>query len=421
MKGVCKIHLPVFVFPSFSAATSKFATMSYQISDEDHEVPPAAEPPLPDVVEDESAPDTAAALDENGQDDDARAPPPDPETATADDLVDEETRESYANILATQRFVAMSEEDQRILRLQQAEIADLLERSEELGKNEYFNVSYFTSETRKVWQQREMDDRSTSNADRPNAVRLFPNAEAAEHQRALFQKLREDHSLEDREELKRRHPLLFNRVVRDEARREVFKSAMEARRQFNNTMQTQSALPLLLLQQQQQSGSNNSGALGATSTSCASSILNARKAPFTNGKGFQHLPEYIRGHVQQSASQCGQSPAGSTAGEQAKSEWVADVEERMIAANQIVDGVAPSLPPPKAPTLKEMLASQQKQLQDLATSEETTYKPLLESYFRYDAMVRGKLDKLAEDLGIGAPNPSDMGPPDVMSVEISAL
>jgi hypothetical protein len=344
-------------------------------------------------------------------DGDARGPPPDPETATADDLVDEETRESYANILATQKFIATSEEDQRILRLQQAEIIDLLDRAEELGKNEYFNVTYFTTETSRVWQERELQDRNTTNEERPNAVRLFPNAEAAEHQRLLFQKLREDHSLEDRDELKRRHPLLFNRVVRDEARRDVFKSAMEARRQFQSSMEHSSSMPLLLQQQHHQLQIANQtiapaghGVQQIGNSSVASSMLHATKAPYSNAHPFHCLPDYIRGSVQRSAAQQeARSPSGTS---QQKPEWVSDVEERMAAAGDIVAAAMDASPtaiepPPKAPaTLQEMLAAQGQQLRDLAISEETKYKPLLESYFRYDAMVRGKLDKLAQDLGI---------------------
>jgi GrpB-like predicted nucleotidyltransferase (UPF0157 family) len=343
-------------------------------------------------------------------DGDARGPPPDPETATADDLVDEETRESYANILATQKFIATSEEDQRILRLQQAEIIDLLDRAEELGKNEYFNVTYFTTETSRVWQERELQDRNTTNEERPNAVRLFPNAEAAEHQRLLFQKLREDHSLEDRDELKRRHPLLFNRVVRDEARREVFKSAMEARRQFQSSMEHSSSMPLLLQQQQHQLQIANQTIIPAShgvqqigNSSVASSMLHATKAPYSNAQPFHCLPDYIRGSVQRSAAQ--QETRSSNGTTQQKPEWVSDVEERLAAAGDIVAAAtdaSPAIePPPKAPaTLQEMLAAQGQQLRDLAISEETKYKPLLESYFRYDAMVRGKLDRLAQDLGI---------------------
>jgi hypothetical protein len=348
--------------------------------------------------ETESPPNVTPMIDDD-EGSDAHALPPDPETATADDLVDEDTRESYANLVATRRFLETSEEDQRILRLQQAEITDLLERAEELGKNEYFDVKYFTTETKRVWEERELQDRTTTDAERPYAVRLFPNAEAAEHQRLLFLKLREDHALEDREELKRRHPLLFNRVVRDESRREVFKQAMEARREYQTSMQTQSALPLLLLQQRQQLQHVGQATNQAPSTtSCASSILNARKAPYSSGQAFNCLPEYIRRGVQRSAPVA--KPRAASGESKPEDEWIQHVQAHMEAADQIVEGAALAVSPPKPPTLTEMLAAQDKQLVDLATREETRYKPLLESYFRYDAMVRGKLDKLAGDLGV---------------------
>lgn len=380
--------------------------MSYQLNESsttDGDRPPHSEEQRPAVSNDVPSDDDDAALPDVIDDGDARGQAPDPETATADDLVDEETRESYANILATQKFIATSEEDQRILRLQQAEIIDLLDRAEELGKNEYFDVKYFTTETSRVWKERELNDRDTTNEERPNAVRLFPNAEAAEHQRLLFQKLREDHSLEDREELKRRHPLLFNRVVRDESRREVFKSAMEARRQFQASQEHASSMPLLLQQQQHQLQIADKPAGNNTSSSVASSILHAKKAPYSNGQAFHCLPDYIRGEVQRSAPSL-QNQTNNSNGNVQKPEWVSDVEQQLEAADQIVTAATVSsavASPPKAPaTLREMLAAQDQQLRDLATSEETKYKPLLESYFRYDAMVRGKLDKLAKDLGI---------------------
>lgn len=296
-----------------------------------------------------------------------------PALANPEDLVDDETRESFANIQATQAFIANSEEDVRILLLQQAEICDFLERADELAKNEYFDITYFTSETRKVWGEREDEDMNGSSADKPFAVRLFPNKGDKEKQVRLKEKLREDHALEDRDELKRRHPLLFNRVVRDESRRLMFKEALEARRQYSalveHSIASGSHLPLLTA----------SATHALKQDSCSSTILNATKGTHST-KPFGSLPDYVRVEVQRAAE-----------AKEPTKDWKQAVAESMSAAEKVVEKVTR----PEGPSIATMLADQRKQLTALAEREETQYRPLLASYFAYDAAVRAKLDKLA--------------------------
>lgn len=353
--------------------------------------------------------DAAAKAYEEGDECDPDAPLLDPETATAEDLVDEDTREAYGNLRATIDFVANSQEDQRILLLQQAEIKDFLEHADD-AKIEYFNVAYWTGEAKKVWSERANEDSHAglgdamdTSASRPNAVRLFPSAIAAQAQEKLRERLKEDHALDDRDELRKRHPLLFNRVVRDESRRAVFSNAMEARRTYQSRMENPTSLPLLLqqhaaAQQQQQQGDTNSG-LSRVADSCASTSLHAIKAPSSKGKAFASLPQYIRHDVQSVVSE---TQANKFPNKRQAPPLLEAADSHMQEAERIVDTAtgSPSATCPsedaKPPSLQDMLAQQRQQLQDLVLREETQYRPLLASYFAYDEAVRQKLDRMSE-------------------------
>lgn len=320
----------------------------------------------------------------------------DPATATAEELVDEETRQSYNNILATQKFIATSIEEQRALMLQQAEIADLLERADELGKCEYFDVHYFTEQAKLCWKERELADASPTK-ERPNAVRLFPNQESVDRQRELRSRLREDHALEDREALKQRHPLLFNRVVRDESRRALFDSAVVARRNFETRSTVVDNSQLLLIEGPQQrtplltaSAANSEGP--SSIQSCTVTLAKPTKAATYATKPFGSLSAHVR-HGVQAAAEAPPHLAAETV----------NVADLMIPAQKIVDGVCGNNDASITPsaqiqplTLQEMLKQQRNQLVELQKREETVYQPLLDRYFAFNETVKERLFSLAE-------------------------
>ena len=327
----------------------------------------------------------------------------DPATATPEDLVDDETRQSYDNILATQKFIATSIEEQRALLLQQAEIADLLERADELGKCEYFDVRYFTEQAKLCWKEREMADAAPS-VDRPNAVRLFPNQEHVDRQRELRNRLREDHALEDREALKQRHPLLFNRVVRDESRRALFDSAVMARRNFETRSATDTTQLLLLDGPQKAPALRTASAVHNDSNnstshiqSCAVTLSKPTKAASYATKPFGSVAAHVRHNVQSAAEQ---SMSATSAGGETR----VDVSELMSDAQQIVDrtcGVdsdssTPVVPPAAPPTLQQMLSQQRTQLKELQERDETVYQPLLDRYLAFNEAVKERLFAMAE-------------------------
>ncbi len=316
--------------------------------------------------------------------------PLDPGPTDADDA-DEETRVSYNNILETQRFIEMSAEDSRVLAVTQREMADLLDRVDELGKNEFFDVKYWTQSAAQCWQEREMNDRAGKGGD--CAVRLFPSESAILAQKQLRQRLDEDRSLVDRSEMAKRHPLLFNRVVRDESRRELFTSAMEASRAYSK--------------------SNNLSVLAAAASGpgSPSKSLTSPLSRYTIPKvgmadqPFSSQPLYNTDSVAAASSSVMQKQKAETAARMQhvpedalpSSAVQAAYAENVSAASAAVEDVMAKQEQQRRPqTLAEMVQQQQRDLVALAAREATVYQPLLSKFFEYNQVVYAKLDALAE-------------------------
>ena len=323
--------------------------------------------------------------------------------ATPEELADEETRISYQNILNQQKFLSSSEEDSRLLTLQQMEIEDFLRRKDELGRIEYFDIHYWTEEAQKCWGERKSEDMSPTR-ERPCAVRLFPSESAILKQKELRAKLNEDHALNDREELRKRHPLLFNRVVRDENRRALFQGAMEARR-FYHSQQHLRALP--------SSGPSGSAAAAVDPLSSVrarggstvadtlefpSSALTVLKANEATTKPFARAPYYIADSLHRVTDALEiRNPLSKL------SESVTEAME--VASKTASDATAPPLQPTEEKSLIKLMEQQRMELEELRRRDECVYRPLLQRYFDYNEVVYHKLDRFAEQCGVHSPPP----------------
>ena len=320
-----------------------------------------------------------------------------PTEISAEDDVDEETRQSYNNILETQRFIEMSSEDSRVLAVTQREMADLIDRVEELGRNENFDVKYWTQATSQCWRERELADRAGEGSE--CAVRLFPSESAILAQKQLRARLDEDRSLIDRSEMAKRHPLLFNRVVRDESRRELFSSAMEASRAF-----TKSNSSIL-----SNNASSMSVSLGGGVGGCSRNTI---PKIGLGDHPFSSQPRYNATNVGAAATGIIQKQKNEQASKlQNASRSEVDVplslppakvvesayDEQVTAATTAVAGTIAKHELQRQPqTLADMIKQQQRELGELAKREETVYRPLSNKYFEYNQVVYAKLDALAD-------------------------